>query len=163
MFQNSSFRLSAIHFQPSSFSLPILVFSLQLCKTGHYLALAWPQFFQCNLYTFFKFALSDGRPDNVLVYRGSAPPKKRNIIQMFNFLFPLLIITWYCGAEISLNQNFTLVVFKSTAYRLGTSKFDVSVCVCICLWFQTLSESQIREVWLTNKLRMLWNVPEPCL
>ena len=58
-------------FQPSAFSLPILVFSLQLCKTGHYLALAWPQFCQCNLYTFFKFALTDwwtdGRSDNIVL------------------------------------------------------------------------------------------------
>ena len=104
-------------FQPSAFIIPILVFSLQLCKTGHYLALAWPQFCQCNLYTFFKFALTDwwtdGRSDNIVLYRGSALPKKRNIIQMFNFLFPLLIITWYCGAEISRNQNFTIVVFYS--------------------------------------------------
>ena len=40
-----------------------------------------------------------------------------------------------------------VVIFKSTAYRLGTSRIDVSICVSICVWFLTLSESQIREVW----------------
>ena len=35
-------------------------------------------------------------------------------------------------------------LFKSTAYRLGTSKIDRSVCL---MSVQTLSESQIREVW----------------
>ena len=56
--------------------------------------------------------------------------------------------------------NLSALIFKFTAYGWGLLLLTY---LSICLWFLTLSESQIREVWLTNKFRMFWNVPEHCL
>ena len=54
-------------------------------------------------------------------------------------------------------------IFRSVLLRTDLCIWGslLSVCVCVCCLWQ-LSESQIREVWFTNKVGMFWNDLEQC-
>ena len=87
-------------------------------------------------------------------------------------MFLVSLLSW---AAKSIQYFHFYLLFQVNSLRLVTSTIDVSVYLSICLsvylsiclsigvWFLKLSESRIREVLLTNKFRMFWNVPEHCL
>jgi hypothetical protein len=57
---------------------------------------------------------------------------------------------------------FHISIFKATRLCLEAfSKLPFYLSICLSVYLSvTISESQIREVWLENKFRMFWNDPE---
>ena len=51
-----------------------------------------------------------------------------------------------------------------SVWRPSVNYHSIYLSICVSVYLSvTLSESQIREVWLENKFRMFWNGPEHCL